>query len=77
MAEEEMAARMWQRLGCWITGHDYAVTSAQSRMFLRCRNCGRTSKGMDLAEHPVPRQANASRAAAVRGAGGQSHPALR
>jgi hypothetical protein len=77
MAEEELAARIWQRLGCWITGHDYAITSAQSRMFLRCRSCGLTSKGMDLVEHSVPRQANAPRAAVARGAGGQSHPALR
>ena len=72
-----MAARIWQRLCCWLTGHDYAVTSAQSRMFLRCRNCGRTSKGMDLVENPVPRRAGASRAAAVRAAAGHSHPAVR
>lgn len=72
-----MAARIWQRLCCWATGHDYTVTSAQSRMFLRCRNCGRTSKGLDLGETPVSRQAGTSRTAAVRAAGGHSHPALR
>ena len=72
-----MAARLWQRLGCWFTGHDYAVTSAQSRMFLRCRDCGRTSKGMDLVENPVASRAGASHAAAVRAAAGHSHPAVR
>jgi hypothetical protein len=71
-----MAARIWRRLCCWATGHDYAVASAQSRVFLRCRNCGRTSRGVDLVNNPIPRRADTSRAA-VSAAAGHSQPAIR
>ena len=77
MIEGGMAARIWQRLCCCVTGHDYAVASAQSRMFLRCRSCGRTSKGMDLVDAPFARRADASGTGRVGAAASHSQPALR
>lgn len=72
-----MAARIWQRLCCCVTGHDYAVASAQARMFLRCRNCGRTSKGMDLVERSFARSTDARGTPGVGAAARHSQPALR
>jgi hypothetical protein len=77
MSRGELAVRVWRRLCCCARGHDYAVASAQSRMFLRCRACGRTSRGLDLAEKPFARRTDASRAAGMRAAGGHTHPAVR
>jgi hypothetical protein len=56
-----MAASLWQRLACCLTGHDYAITSDRARMFLRCRACGRTSHGLDLSEAPFPHRSRADR----------------
>jgi hypothetical protein len=56
-----MAAWLWQRMCCCLTGHDYVITSDRTRMFLRCRNCGRTSHGLDLADSPHPEPARAAR----------------
>jgi hypothetical protein len=47
-----MASRLWQRVRCCLTGHDYEITSDRARMFLRCRTCGRTSHGLELSEDP-------------------------
>ena len=72
-----MAARIWQRLCCCVTGHDYAVASAQARMFLRCRSCGHTSRGMDLVETSFARRADSPGTPGVGTAGRHSQPALR
>jgi hypothetical protein len=58
-----MGARIWHRVCCCLTGHDYVITSDRTRMFLRCMNCGRTSHGLDLAENPYRSQSRAGRAA--------------
>jgi hypothetical protein len=54
-----MAAWLWQRLCCCLTGHDYAIISDRARMFLRCRTCGRTSHGLDLSENPYRNRSRA------------------
>ena len=70
-----MAAWIWQRLCCCVIGHDYAIMSAEARMFLRCRNCGLTSPGLDLVERPFGRRAGEANAPGSRAAAGHSHPA--
>ncbi len=72
-----MAASIWQRLCCCVSGHDYAIISAQARMFLRCRNCGRTSRGLDLAEAPFDRRADPAAAPGVNVVARHSHPVAR
>jgi hypothetical protein len=58
-----MAASLWHRLGCCLAGHDYAITSDRARMFLRCKNCGRTSHGLEIAEDPFRKRSQTQRAA--------------
>jgi len=62
-----MAAVLWHRLGCCLTGHDYSVASDTRRMFVRCKNCGRTSHGLEIAQDPF-RQRSQTQRAATRGA---------
>jgi hypothetical protein len=57
-----MASSLLQRLGCCLTGHDYSVKSDGTRMFLRCKVCGRTSRGLEMAEDPLRRRSRADRA---------------
>lgn len=61
-----MAAWLWQRMCCCLTGHDYVITSDRTRMFLRCRTCGRTSHGLDLADRPLRDQAHPGHGALPR-----------
>jgi hypothetical protein len=56
-----MAPSLWQRLGCCLTGHDYSVKSDETRMFLRCNACGRTSRGLVKAEDPTRRRSRLDR----------------
>ncbi len=57
-----MASSLWQRLGCCLTGHDYSVTSDGTRMFLRCKVCGRTSRGLEMAQDPMRTRSHTGRA---------------
>ena len=43
-----MAASLWRRLGCCLTGHDYSIASDDARMFVRCNSCGHTSRGLEI-----------------------------
>ena len=43
-----MSQFLWQRLTCYLTGHDYSVRSDRQRMYLRCDTCGHTSEGWAL-----------------------------
>ncbi|MFO7693394.1 MAG: hypothetical protein R6V57_09950 [Vicinamibacterales bacterium] len=43
-----MAASLWRRLGCCLTGHDYLIASDDARMFVRCNSCGHTSHGLEI-----------------------------
>ena len=74
-----MAASLWQRVCCCLTGHDYVIASDRTRMFLRCRICGRTSHGLELAENPFRNRARAGRGtlAGTRAAANRSHFATR
>jgi len=66
-----MAASLWRRLCCCLTGHDYSITSDDARMFVRCKSCGRTSHGLEIDRHMFRRQSRNGRAGAVgHGAGG-------
>jgi hypothetical protein len=63
-----MAASLWHRLGCCLTGHDYSVASDETRMFVRCKSCGHTSRGLPLHRDPLRhRQGQARAADASRG----------
>ncbi len=65
-----MAASLWRRLGCCLTGHDYSITSDDARMFVRCNRCGRTSHGLEIDKNMFRRQSRTARAGAVgHGAG--------
>jgi hypothetical protein len=57
-----MASSLWQRIGCCLTGHDYSVKSDGARMFLRCKVCGRTSRGLEMAQDPMRRPSHTGRA---------------
>jgi hypothetical protein len=59
-----MTASLWQRLGCCLTGHDYSVRSDSTRMFVRCKTCGHTSRGFVMPEDPVRKRSYMDRAAA-------------
>ena len=72
-----MATSLWQRLCCCFTGHDDEITSLGTRVCLRCRNCGRTSPGLELVEHPFHRRAERSAVTGVQSATGRSNPAVR
>jgi len=52
-----MSASLWQRLGCYMTGHDYSVRSDRMRIYLRCDSCGHTSDGWSLCNDPQLRHA--------------------
>lgn len=74
-----MASRLWQRVSCCLTGHDYVIASERSRMFLRCRTCGRTSRGLELSESPFRNRTRTSSGVLRerRAASSQSHFATR
>jgi hypothetical protein len=74
-----MAASLWHRLGCCLTGHDYAITSDGRRMFLCCRNCGQRSHGLEIAQGPLPNRSHTPRASApaMRSAANRSEFAAR
>jgi hypothetical protein len=74
-----MAARIWHRVCCCLTGHDYVITSDRTRMFLRCMNCGRTSHGLELSEDPSRHRARTGRTAlsGTRAAASRSNFATR
>jgi hypothetical protein len=36
---------MWNRISCYVTGHDYSVCCDGGAMFLRCVVCNRRSHG--------------------------------
>lgn len=74
-----MAASLWQRVCCCLTGHDYVIASDRTRIFLRCRTCGRTSHGLELSENPYRNRARSAHDAVsgARAATGQSHVAAR
>jgi hypothetical protein len=74
-----MAAWLWQRVCCCLTGHDYVIASERSRIFLRCRTCGRTSHGLELSENPHPSQSRTGQTTlpGARAAAGRSHFATR
>ncbi|HOG28212.1 MAG TPA: hypothetical protein PLN93_03210 [Vicinamibacterales bacterium] len=59
-----MTASIWRRLGCCLSGHDYSVKSDGTRMFLRCRVCGRTSRGLIMGEDPCRRRSRHEQSAA-------------
>jgi len=59
-----MAASLWRRLCCCLTGHDYSITSDDARMFVRCNSCGRTSHGLVIDKHMFRRQSRTTRAGA-------------
>jgi hypothetical protein len=66
-----MAASLWRRLCCCLTGHDYSITSDDARMFVRCNNCGCTSHGLEIDKNMFRGQSRSGTAGAVgRGAGG-------
>jgi len=48
MPEGLSAVSRWRRLGCWLTGHDYSITSDHARMFVRCNSCGHASRGLEI-----------------------------
>ena len=58
-----MTGSLWQRLGCCLTGHNYSIASDDTRMFVRCTECGHTSRGLPLAGDPKPRRERPERAA--------------
>ena len=58
-----MTGSLWQRLGCCLTGHSYSIASDDTRMFVRCIDCGRTSRGLPLAGDPTLRRERPERAA--------------
>lgn len=58
-----MTALLLQRLSCCLTGHDYSVKADGTRMFLRCKVCGHTSRGLVMAEDPCHRQRRLGRTA--------------
>jgi hypothetical protein len=60
-----MTSMLWHRLGCCVTGHDYAITSDRTRMFLRCRQCGHTSPGLELTGGPLSHRRQAAPPAAA------------
>jgi hypothetical protein len=79
MSRGSNAAALWHRLVCCLTGHDYSISSDQTRMFVRCNNCGRTSPGLEIHRdmfRAEPRQERA-RAAASRARAGGSRLATR
>jgi hypothetical protein len=69
-----MAASLWRRLGCCLTGHDYSITSDDARMFVRCNRCGHASPGLEIDKRMFRRQARDERAgeAGRRPAAGRS-----
>ena len=60
-----MAASLWRRLCCCLTGHNYSITSDDARMFVRCNSCGRTSPGLEIDRNLFRRQSRNGRAGAV------------
>jgi hypothetical protein len=74
-----MAARLWHRVCCCLTGHDYVITSDRTRMFLRCMNCGRTSHGLELSDNPPRHRGRTGRTAlpGTQAAAGRSDFATR
>jgi hypothetical protein len=48
MSREFSALSLWHRVGCCLTGHDYSISSDRSRMFVRCKRCGHTSRGLEI-----------------------------
>jgi hypothetical protein len=70
-----MAALLWYRLGCCLTGHDYVIASDRERMFLRCNRCGRTSRGLEIDRdlfRKEPRNTRAGTSGSLRGTGHSS-----
>ena len=65
-----MTGSLWQRLGCCLTGHNYSIASDDTRMFVRCTECGHTSRGLPLAEDPVLRRRRPERATGAAPDGG-------
>jgi hypothetical protein len=51
---------MLNRIGCYLSGHDYGIKSDGGRIYLRCQWCGRTSDGWSLdrvsGEHLRPKR---------------------
>jgi hypothetical protein len=43
---------MFNRIGCYITGHDYSIKSDRGRIYLQCESCGQTSDGWSLCQGP-------------------------
>ena len=52
-----MPERIWNRLACCLTGHDYSVRSDRTRIYLRCDSCGHRSEGWSLSNDPRMKRA--------------------
>jgi hypothetical protein len=59
---------MFNRIGCYLSGHDYGIKSEGGRMYLRCESCGRTSDGWSLDRGPNEHM-RATRAVAMKPTG--------
>lgn len=44
---------MFNRIGCYLTGHDYGIRCESGRMYLRCRTCGHTSEGWSVSVREI------------------------
>jgi hypothetical protein len=68
-----MAASLWYRLGCCLTGHDYVIASDPERMFLRCNSCGHTSRGLEIERDLFRKEPRDVRAVAASNRPGAGH----
>ncbi len=45
---------MFDRIGCYLTGHDYGIRCEGGRMYLRCGTCGHASEGWSVSTRDLP-----------------------